>query len=66
MAQALLHLRHLRVREPERRAPGARRPPHLVSAEALLRRCCRGDVVRWEDPTDRSSEKDAGRRGGRK
>lgn len=28
VTQVLLHLRHLRVREPERWAPAARRPPH--------------------------------------
>lgn len=36
VAEVLLHLRHLRVREPERGAPAARRPPH-PPPPALLR-----------------------------
>lgn len=36
VAEVLLHLRHLRVREPERGPPAARRPPH-PPPPALLR-----------------------------
>ena len=51
VAQPLLHLRHLRVREPERRPPVLGGRSILRFAEAAAA----DEAVALEDPTDRSS-----------